>query len=132
MKQTKTKSVDARRLAETEMDDDADVKSFIFFLSLSYLLIFARAHAHAQNAPVVPLCFRGRVCVRDVCLSLSLSFSLPSKRERHRTNSKQFRVYKKSLHNSLCHKKRAALVECRDKSALLLLLLLLLVTCSGI
>ena len=72
MKQTKTKSVDARRLAETEMDDDADVKSFIFFLSLSFLLIFARAHAHAQNAPVVPLCFRGRVCVRDVCLSLSL------------------------------------------------------------
>ena len=104
MKQTKTKSVDARRLAETEMDDDADVKSFIFFLSLSYLLIFARAHAHAQNAPVVPLCFRGRVCVRDVCLSLSLSFSLPSKRERHRTNSKQFRVYKKSLHNSLATK----------------------------
>jgi hypothetical protein len=97
MKQTKTKSVDARRLAETEMDDDADVKSFIFFLSLSYLLIFARAHAHAQNAPVVPLCFRGRVCVRDVCLSLSLSFSLPSKRERHRTNSKQFRVYKKCI-----------------------------------
>ena len=88
MKQTKTKSVDARRLAETEMDDDADVKSFIFFLSLSFLLIFARAHAHAQNAPVVPYCFRRRVCVRDVCLSLSLSFSLPSKCERHHTNTK--------------------------------------------
>ena len=39
MKQTKTKSVDARRLAETEMDDDDDVKSFIlFYISLSFLL----------------------------------------------------------------------------------------------
>ena len=107
MKQTKTKSVDARRLAETEMDDDADVKSFIFFLSLSYLLIFARAHAHAQNAPVVPLCFRGRVCVRDVCLSLSLSLSLCRVNVRDIVQTRNSLGFTKNLYTTLFATKSA-------------------------
>ena len=95
MKQTKTKSVDARRLAETEMDDDADVKSFIFFLlSLSFLSIFARVctRARTKRPPVGrPFMFsRARLRSRrmSLSLSLSLSFSLPSARERHRTRTK--------------------------------------------
>ena len=79
MKQTKTKSVDARRLAETEMDDDDDVKSFIlFYISLSFLLnLFLHTRAHKVNAsPRVVSLFCvfafGRVYVRDMRVSLSL------------------------------------------------------------
>ena len=75
MKHTKTKSVDARRLAETEMDDDDDVKSFIlFYISLSFLLnLFL--HTRTKRPGVVPLfCVFafGRVYVRDMRVTLSL------------------------------------------------------------
>ena len=79
MKQTKTKSVDARRLAETEMDDDADVKSFIFFLlSLSFLSIFARVctRARTKRPPVGRPFMFSRARLRSRCVSLSLSLSL--------------------------------------------------------
>jgi len=79
MKHTKTKSVDARRLAETEMDDD--VKSFILFISLSLFSLksfLAHDSAHKVNAPPAGsslfcvFASFGRVYVRDICVTLSL------------------------------------------------------------
>ena len=81
MKQTKTKSVDARRLAETEMDDDDDdVKSFILYslLSLFSLLnLFLHTRAHKVNAPtrgrpsLLRFRFWARLCSRYACHSFS-------------------------------------------------------------
>jgi hypothetical protein len=77
MKHTKTKSVDARRLAETEMDDDDDVKSFILYSLISlFALKSFLAHTRAQNATprvVSLLCFRfwARLCSRYACHSFS-------------------------------------------------------------